>query len=145
MIKFGGLKMAFKIRRVDYYYTSVKDQPGAAYKLLSILAKSGINLLAFTAIPIGPMRTQLSLFPDDPQKLKSVAKNAGFTIDGPHPAILVQGDAELGALAGIHEKLYQANVNVYASNGVTDHEDDFGYLIFIRPEEYERAVSALDI
>ncbi len=26
--------MAFNIRRVDYFYTTVKDQPGEAYRLL---------------------------------------------------------------------------------------------------------------
>ena len=54
--------MAFKIRKVEYFYCSVIDQPGEAYKLLTELEKSGINQLAFTAIPIGPNRTQLTLF-----------------------------------------------------------------------------------
>jgi prephenate dehydratase len=55
--------MAFKIRRVDYFYTTVKDQPGEAYKLLSLLASMGIKLFAFTAVPFGPMTTQLTIFP----------------------------------------------------------------------------------
>ena len=29
--------MAFTIRRVDYFYTTVKDQPGEAYSLLTLL------------------------------------------------------------------------------------------------------------
>lgn len=137
--------MKFKIRKVNYYYTTVKDQPGEAYKLLAVIAREAINLLAFAAVPTGPMRTQLSLYPEDSKKMESVAKSAGLKLDGPHPALLVQGDSELGALAGIHEKLYMANVNVYASNGVTDHEGDFGYLLFIRPEDYEKAISALEL
>ena len=43
--------MAFKIRRVDYFYTTVKDEPGEAYKVLSLLASLGINLVAVTAVP----------------------------------------------------------------------------------------------
>lgn len=43
--------MAFEIRRVYYFYTTVKDQPGEAYKLLSLLARMGIKLLAFTGFP----------------------------------------------------------------------------------------------
>ena len=46
--------MANHIRLVDYYYTTVQDQPGEAYRLLNQLAGQGINLLAFTAVPIGP-------------------------------------------------------------------------------------------
>ena len=137
--------MSFKIRKVDYFYCSVVDQPGEAYKLLSQFEQSGINLLAFTAIPVGPNRTQLTLFPDTPEKLVNESKRSGFSLDGPHPAILVQGDDELGALAEIHQLLYRANVNVYASNGVTDNRGSFGYLLYVRPEEYERAAAALKV
>lgn len=137
--------MSYKIRKVDYFYCSVVDQPGEAYKLLSQLEKSGINLLAFTAIPVGPNRTQLTLFPDTPAKLSMEAKRTGFTLDGPHSAILVQGDDELGALADIHQVLYEAKVNVYASTGVTDNKGSFGYLLYVRPEEYERAAAALKV
>jgi len=137
--------MAYKIRKIEYFYCSVVDQPGEAYKLLSELEKSGVNQLAFNAIPIGPNRTQLTLFPENASKLIMEAKRSNFALDGPHLAILVQGDDELGALADIHQILYEANVNVYASNGVTDSKGSFGYLLFVRPEEYERAASALNI
>lgn len=137
--------MAYTIRKVEYFYCSVVDQPGEAYKLLSQLEKSGINLLAFTAIPVGPDRTQLTLFPEISSRLIEEAKRTNFLLDGPHPALLVQGDDELGALADIHEILYKANVNVYASSGVTDSKGSFGYLLYVRPEEYERAAAALKV
>ena len=137
--------MAFAIRRVDYLYATVKDQPGEAYNLLTLLAGVGVNLMAFTAIPIGPMHTQLALFPEDTLKLESEARKAGLDLDGPYPALLVQGDDELGALAVVHEQLFQANVNVYASSGVSDGRGSFGYVIYVRPEEYDRAVQALGI
>ena len=137
--------MAFKIRRVDYFYTTVKDQPGEAYKLLTSLAELGINLLAFTAIPIGPLHTQLSLFPEDSLKLQNEANKAKLVLDGPHPALLVQGDDELGALANIHMKLYEADINVYASNGVTDGHGCYGYVLYVKEEDYERATRALEI
>lgn len=137
--------MALTIKKVDYFYTSVEDQPGEAYKLLSQLADIGVNLLAFTAIPVGPTRTQFTLFPEDSNNLIRAARNAGFNIDGPHPAILVQGDDELGALTGIHKKLYQAGVNVYASSGVTDGRGSFGYVLYIRPEEINAALTTLGV
>ena len=55
--------MAFRIRRVDYFYTRVKDQPGEAYTVLSKLVDLGVNLLAFIGVPMGPEVTQLTLFP----------------------------------------------------------------------------------
>lgn len=55
--------MPFTIQRVQYFYTTVKDQPGEAYKMLNMLAGIGVNLLAFSAIPVGPNSTQLAVFP----------------------------------------------------------------------------------
>ena len=100
--------MAFSIRRVEYFTTTVQDRPGEAYKLLSQLADLGLNLVAFTAVPVGPMRSQLTLFPDDPLRMVEAARKAGLVLDGPHPALLVQGDDELGALAQIHAKIFEA-------------------------------------
>jgi hypothetical protein len=57
----------------------------------------------------------------------------------------VNGDDELGALAEIREKLYEANVNVYASTGVTDGEGSYGYVMYVKGNEIDRAVRALEM
>jgi len=137
--------MAYRIRRVEYFHTTVVDQPGESYKVLHALAGLGVNLLAFTAVPVGPDTTQLTLFPEDPSKMKSEAQKAAMALDGPHRALLVQGDDELGALAVIHERIYKTGVNVYASNAVSDGLGKYGYLIYVRPEDYERAAKALEV
>jgi hypothetical protein len=137
--------MPFRVRRAEYFYATVRDEPGEGYKLLSQLADLGINLLAFTAVPMGPQHTQLTLVPEDAAKLARDARKAGFILDGPHPALLVQGDDKLGALAEIHSKLGAAGVNVYASSGVANGKGGFGYLIYIRPHDYERALAALGV
>jgi hypothetical protein len=137
--------MPFQIRRVEYFYATTEHAPGEAYGLLSRLAELGINLLAFAAVPVGPLRTQLTLFPEDPGAMASAVKKAGLDLDGPHPALLVQGDDELGALARIHEKLLKAGVNVYASSGVADGKGSYGYVVYVRPDKFERAAAALVI
>jgi len=137
--------MAFEIRRVDYYYSVVPDVPEHAGRLLSELAGQGINLLAFSAVPMGPARTELTLFPEDGAALEAVARRAGFTLDGAHPALLVQGDDELGALSRVHARLTQAGVDVFASTGVTDGRGGFGYVIYVRPEHFEQAAAALGV
>ena len=58
--------MAFRIRSVEYYYANVRDELGAAYRVLSQLAELGVNLLAFTAVPSGPSLAQFALFAEDP-------------------------------------------------------------------------------
>lgn len=137
--------MSTKIRRVDYFYATVQDRPGEAYQMLNELADRGINLVAFTAVPVGPESTQLTIFPEDSRNLTAEAERTGLELIGPHHAILVQGDDEIGALADVHKTLYTANVNVYASNGVSSGGGRFGYILYIRPEAYERAAKALNI
>jgi hypothetical protein len=137
--------MAFNIRRVDYFYTTVKDEPGEAYKVLSLLANLGINLLAVTAVPFGPMNTQLTIFPEVSAQLWNEAQKSGLKLEGPQPALLVQGDDKLGALAEVHSRLYAANVNIYASSGVADGAGHYGYIIYVRPDDYEKAVAALNL
>ncbi len=137
--------MAHTIRRVEYFYATVRDEPGEAYKLLARLAELGFNLLAFTAVPVGLMQTQLTIFPEDPRKLAAEAGKAKLQLDGPHAALLVQGDDRLGAVAQIHERIYQAGVNVYTASGVTDGRGGFGYVLYVRPDDFERAAKALGV
>jgi hypothetical protein len=137
--------MAFQVRRATYHYLTIRERPGEAYRVLSRLARLGVNLHAFNAVPIGVSRTQFALFPEDDSKLKHAAEQAGFPLDGPYQALLVQGDDEMGALAGVHQTLFEAGVNVYASAGVADGRGSYGYVIYIQPDQYDRAVEALGI
>lgn len=137
--------MSVDIQPIDYFYTTVEDQPGEAYRLLSILEERTINLLAFTAVPVGSSRTQLALFPEDSRQLLHEAKQTGLELEGPHQAILVQGDDEMGALVDIHRQLFEAGVNIYASTGLADGKGSFGYLIYVRAEEFDAAMRALKL
>ena len=118
---------------------------GAAYRVLSELAERGVKLLAFTAVPVGPALAQFTLFPEEPKKLAAEASLAGLVLDGPHHALLVQGDDELGAFAGIHEHLAEAHVDIYASSGVTDGRGSFGYVIYVREDQFDKAARALEL
>ncbi len=137
--------MSFDIRRVEYFYTTVKDRPGEAHKLLSLLADLGVNQLAFAAAPIGPGHVQLTLFPEDKLKLVNEGEKARLELDGPYPALLVQGDDHLGTLTEVHIKLYEVGINVYASTGVTDGRGGFGYILYLRSEDFEKAVAVLEM
>ncbi len=137
--------MATNIQRVDYYHATVRDRPGEAFRMLSQLAGSGVSLLAFSAIPAGPEHTQLMLFPKSPDKLMRAAGAAGLILTGPQHALLIQGDDELGVLAESHRKLFDASVNVYASTGVADGQGGYGYVIYVRSDDFEEAARALGV
>lgn len=137
--------MSVSIRCVNYFNTTVRDQPGAAYEVLSRIAAAKVNLLAFSAVPIGVEYTQLVLFPDDSKELSKAVEEHGLVLSGPNRALLVQGDDQLGAFANIHRQLTEANINVFASNGVTDGHDGFGYVVYVRPEDFDRAAKVLGV
>jgi RNA polymerase sigma factor (sigma-70 family) len=94
-------------------------------------------------------RRPTSPLPDDDRNVIALWHGPGWTRFFPtfraEPALLVQGDDHLGVLAEVHEKLYHAGVNVYASNAVTDGKGDFGYIIYVRPETFDQAARALGI
>jgi hypothetical protein len=137
--------VAFTIRPVEYFYANSHDELGAAHRLLEQLASRGINLLAFTVVPSGPTRVQFTIFPEDSGKLVAEARAAGIPLEGPHAALLVRGDDELGALASVHERLVDAGVDVYASSGVGDGRGSFGYVVYIREDQFGVARTAFGL
>ena len=137
--------MSYKVRKLNYYYAITQDKPGEAHKILSILADVGVNQLAFNAMQMGPERAQITLFPEDESLLLNVAKKAGLNLDGPYNAILVQGTDEMGALVEVHEKLHNANINIASSTAIADGSGSYGYLIYVRQDDYDKAAEALSI
>jgi hypothetical protein len=137
--------MQFSVRTVDYYYTQVEDRVGKAYELLTELASEEISLLAFSAIPYGPNRVELTIFPNDASHLHAAAAKLGWKLSGPQHAFLIQGDDRLGALVDIHKRLLDAKVNIYASTGVTDGEGHYGYIIYVKDSDHGAAKRALEM
>jgi hypothetical protein len=138
-----GGSMALDIKRVEYYNTTVEDHAGEGAKLLSVFAGVGVNLLAFKAVAVEARGTQFSLFPNDGLKMTDGAKKAGLALDGPHPALLIQGDDESGALADIYERLSQAGIQVNESGGIAGIKGGYGVILYLTPEDCEKAAAAL--
>ncbi len=132
------------IRAVDYYYIKIEDRPGQACRLLKELSGRGVNMLVFHVIPGTSNSTQVAVFPDDPDSFVDAIDGSGLDPNGPYRALLIQGDDELGALVEIHRRLYDAGINIASSSGITDGRNGFGYVVYLRPEDIDRAVSLLD-
>jgi hypothetical protein len=139
------MTVTLSVRTVEYYYATVLDRPGQAAELLTLLRDAGVELLAFSILPTGPTHTQLMIFPESPVQLLSTAKKAGLELTGPQHALLVAGDNELGALVDLHRSLAEADINVYASSGVTDTRGGFGYVLYVRPEDFKNAASVAGV
>jgi hypothetical protein len=137
--------MGLMVRDREYFYTRVEDKPGNAYASLAKLAREDVNLLGFSVVPFGPNHVEFTLFPDDSAHLISAAAKLGWTLTGPQHALLIQGDDRLGALAEIHQALFDAGVSVFASSGVTDGRGHFGYVIYVRESDHEAAARVLSV
>jgi hypothetical protein len=137
--------MALDVRKVEYYNATVGAQAGDASKLLSVFAGVGVSLLAFKAVPLEPRRTQFTLFPNDGSKMTAGASKAGLKLDGPHPALLVKGDDESGALSDIYQRLSQANIAVYEASGIADIKRGYGVILHLKQDDCDRAVAVLQM
>jgi len=137
--------MASTIRRVEYFTATIPDRPGQACELLSQFARLGVNLVGLTAIPMGPESTWLNLYPTDSTLLMTAAQRLKVTLNGPNNALLVQGDDEMGAPAGVLTRPAEAGVNVFGSCAVADGHGHYGNIINLQPEHFERAVKALQL
>ena len=135
--------MALTVRNAEYFYIRIEDSAQKSYELLAELASAEVNLLAFSAVPFGPNYIELTIFPDRSDTFVRLARKLGWVVAGPQHAFLVQGDDNLGALADIQRMLLEAGVEIYASSGVTDGSGRYGYLIYFKEEDNERAKRAL--
>jgi hypothetical protein len=137
--------MSHTVRSVDYFHATVHDRAGEAFEVLSSLAAAGVNLLAFSASPVGATAAHMVLFPEDAEALVAYAGRTGMVLSGPERALMVQGDDRLGALAELHRKLADARINVFASNAVTGGASRYGYVIYVRAEDFDAAARALGV
>jgi hypothetical protein len=135
--------MALNVRNAEYFYIRIENSRERAYELLAQLASEEVSLLAFSAVPFGPNYVELTIFPDRSDTFIQLAKKLGWVVAGPQHAFLVQGDDRLGALADIQRMLLEGDVAIYASSGVTDGSGHFGYVIYFKEEDHERAARAL--
>lgn len=135
--------MNLDVRQVEYNNITVDGRVGDAHRLLSTLAGSGIDFLAFQATVIEGKRTLLTLFSDSARKMAEIARKEGFIVDGPHCAISVKGNEEVGALAAIYGRLSQANIDVDESSGIAHINGGYGVILSIKQEDCGRALAAL--
>jgi len=135
--------MALSVRRARYYHTTIENIPGKGAEILGKLRSSGLSLLAFTSFPLGDGRTQLDFFSDHPDKLKSALVEEGLEVVGPRKAFLIQGEDTVGALVEHHVHLAAAGISIHAANGVADGRGHFGYVLWVAPDDFERAAEIL--
>ncbi len=137
--------MADEIGRIDDYYVSVPDKPGEAARILSDLHQAGINLLGVSAFPHGARRSQLDLIPEDSAAFTKAAKSAGLKPSKKKSGFLIQGDDRPGEIAGITEKLAQANINITSVQAFCAGSGRYGGMLWVKATDLRKASKALGV
>jgi hypothetical protein len=135
--------MALEVKRVEYYNVTVRGHIAEGSELLTTIADSGVDFLAYKAIPLEPERTQFTLFPIDGSKMTAGAIRAGINLDGPYPAVIITGDEKPGALAEIYRKLFQAGIQVEESSGIAHINGGYGVVLHLKHEDCDKAMAVL--
>lgn len=135
--------MGDSVREIEYRYTVVDDRPGEGLRVLEALKSAGVNLIALLGFPLGDGRSQIDLVPEDPGALVSAAEAAGVILSTPKRAILVQGDDRVGAAEEHLRKLADQKINVTAVSAVAAGSGRYGMILWVKPEDHDRATRAL--
>jgi len=137
--------MAEKIRRADYYDIHAPDKPGEGARVLGALKEAGVNLLSLTAFPDGKGTTQIDFVTENADGLAKAIKGLGLKLSEKKRAFFIQGDDRPGAAAEIFKRLADAGVNIHAANAAVGAKGGFGMIVWVRPENYDRAAKALGV
>src|SRR5687767_8291350 len=89
--------MTSSVRKVSYFALQMKDVPGEGARLLRLLRKHDVNLLALTAFPRG-RGCQVDLVPEDRDRLLALEEQLEWPLSEEKTAFLVLGPNEAGAL-----------------------------------------------
>jgi hypothetical protein len=134
--------MADTIRKVSYYYTTISDKPGEGVRLLDVLKRAGVNLLALHAFP-SARKAQVDLVPADATLLTAAAQGAKIKLSKPKTAFLLDGEDRVGVLAGVLGRLGAAKINVTAVTGVCAGTGRYGAILWVKPRDVTKAATAL--
>lgn len=135
--------MPSTIRKVSYAYVEIPDKSGELARVLDALRDGNVNLLAFSGFPQGRAQSQLDLFTDDLNGLKTVAKQRKWKLSRIKRCFLVQATDEIGAAVPPLSAVANARINLVASYAIAAGEGRFGMLFWVEPRDYNRAAKLL--
>lgn len=137
--------MADRIRRVPYFVMHVSNRPGEGAKVLEVLRKNQVDLLAFSGFPQPGRRAQLDFVPANPAAFLKVARKSKWKVRAKKIGFLVQGKDRVGACAGFLGKLAAKKINVTAVEAVTAGAGRYGAIFWVKARDVQRAAKALRI
>ncbi len=130
------------IRKVDYFAMQVSNRSGEAHRMLVMLRRAKVNLLAFTGFPSG-RGAQVDFVPANTKAFLKVARSAGWKVGKAKRGFLIQGKDTPGALDTTIAKLARAKINVTAVDGVAAGGRRFGAILWVKSKDFGKAARTL--
>jgi hypothetical protein len=136
-----------EIRRIDYFYVTLPDKPGAGARVLAALQGAGLNLLGVSAFPHGARRSQLDLIPEDSDAFAKAVKTAGLELrlSKRKSGFLIQGEDRPGAIAEIAQRLAQANINITSVQAFCAGSGRYGGMLWVKAADLHKAAKTLGV
>ena len=137
--------MAFTIRPVEYYYANVRDELGAAASR-AVRARRArreparVHRRAERAEP----RPAHALPGRPAEALRRGAAPPASCSTGRTTRCSSRATTSSARSRGVHERLADAGVDIFASTGVTDGRGSFGYVVYVREDQFEQAQRAFE-
>jgi hypothetical protein len=136
------MNMATTATKVSYFAMQIPNRAGEASRILTSLAKAGVNLHAFTGFPNG-RRSQVDFIPVNPSAFLSAARRMKLRVSKRKAGFVIRGNDQRGALANVLSKLSKAKINVTAVDAVGAGGGRFGAILWVKAEGVNKAAKAL--
>jgi hypothetical protein len=113
---------------------TLDDRPGALAKATDAIAKAGINIEGFCAVPSGKQgKGTFHLVTKDPANTRKALEAAGFRVQDERDAAIIDVEDRLGTVAKIFRRIAQNELNVGPTYSITQNRvvisaDDFSKL-----------------
>jgi hypothetical protein len=135
--------MPDRVKKVNYCYPIVPNRAGQGARILSELAREGVDLIAYSGFPAGGGKSQLDLVLEDMGALRRLARRNGWRLSKVKKGFHIQGSDQVGAVHRHLQKLADAGINVTAADAVVAGQGRYGMILWVKPRDYARAARAL--
>ena len=132
-----------QVLQAEYYHVIVDDDSDSAARMLALVSKAGISLLAYKSQSEAGNKTTFTLFAVKSEEMSTAIKNEGLDVKGPFPGVFIQGDDVPGALADIFGRLAKADIVVEESCGIANIKDGYGVVLYLRERDLGKAYEVL--
>ena len=135
--------MPDRVKKVNYCYPIVPNRAGQGARILSELARAGVDLIAYSGFPAGGGKSQLDLVLEDMGALRRLARRNGWRLSKVKKGFHIQGSDQVGAVHRHLQKLADAGINVTAADAVAAGKGRYGMILWVKQRDYARAARAL--